>query len=277
MRWHHKNITETLFPIKDAKMVALRKSWFDAPQVEKSYKSFIPEAEEWFKASKQNDIHGWSSLPCVDVTMGCTHYIESFIQKHGWHGFQILKNEYSYYTLMGKHGVEVDDLEPNKPMIVTMPHWTFCDVRPEWSEILRSCEQKNIDIHLDMAWIVTARDIQIDLSHPCIKSVGMSLSKMSLQWSRVGLRFSKQKTMDSITIFNEFYKDTNVIATSIGSYWIDNFDRDYLWNNYGCDHKNLCLALDIQPTKIIHVAKDKSTGKSLGIGNMLGESAPHSV
>lgn len=277
MSWLKSDITEILYPIKDQKMIDLRQCWFENLQLQKHYKDFVPRATEWFQSTKNNDLQGWSSLPHTDVTMGCTHYIESIVQKYGWQGFQILKNEYAYYTLMGKHGVELDQLEPNKPLLITMPHWTFCDVRPEWPDLLKICEQKNIDIHIDMAWIITAKDIAVDLSHRCIKSVGVSLSKMSLQWSRVGLRFSRQKTMDSITIFNDYYKDTNTVVTSIGNFWIDHFERDYLWNTYGQRHDALCQSLDIGATKIIHVAKDKITGKSLGIGYMLGKSAPDSI
>ncbi len=269
MTWQLTKTTKTLFPVKDQKMISLRQSWYHDAQRQSTYQDFFPMAKEWFTSTKINDIQGWDAFPHVDVTMGCTHYIESFVQKHGWNGFQILKNEYAYYTLMGKHGVEVNDLEPNKPLIITMPHWTFCDVRPEWEDVLRICEQRMIDIHIDMAWIVTAKDIHLDLNHPCIKSIGVSLSKLSLQWNRVGLRFSRQKSMDSVTIFNDYYKDTNTVITSIGCYWIDNFERDYLWNSYGGQHQEICRTLDILPTKIIHVAKDK-TGQSLGIGKMLG-------
>jgi hypothetical protein len=274
MIWQKEKITEKLYSITDNRMISMRESWYQNSQSQKTYKEFIKQASQWFVASRLNDLQGWSSLPCVDVTMGCTHYIESFAQRQGWTGFQILKNEYAYYTLMGKHGVEVDQLEANKPLIITMPHWQFCDLRPEWSDILRICEQRNIDIHIDMAWITVAKDISIDLSHPCIKSVGMSLSKLNLHWSRVGLRFSRQKTMDSITIFNDYYHDTNTVLTSIGSYWIDNFDRDYLWNTYGQSHRDLCHDLDLTPTKIIHVAKDPYTEKSLGIGRILSGSTP---
>ena len=271
MNWNRNEITQQLRTIDDFKMKSLRDQWYSNPQSQTSYKNFIPQASEWFADSNANNLQGWQSLPCIDVTMGCTHYIESFVQRHGWNGFQILKNEYAYYTLMGKHGVEVDQLESNKPLIITVPHWQFCDSRPEWPEVLKVCEQRNID----MAWIITAKDISIDFSHPCIQSVGMSLSKLSLQWSRVGLRFSRQKTMDSITIFNDFYIDTNTVMTSTGSYWMDNFDRDYLWNTYGQSHQDLCHDLDLTPTKIIHVVKDPYTGKSLGIGRILGGSTPH--
>lgn len=270
MTWSRKLLTEKLHPITDARMARLRESWFSGLQKEVDYKEFVPLASSWFQDTKVNNIQGWNLFPCVDVTMGNTHYIESFVLKHGWSGFQILKNEYAYYTLMGKHGVDVDDLEPNKPLLITMPHWQFCDLRPEWPQVLRIAEQRNIDIHIDLAWIITARDIDLNLDHPCIKSFAMSMSKYSLQWSRVGLRWSRQKSMDSVTIFNNYYHETNTVMTSVGAHFIDNLDRDYLWNTYGAQHIDLCQNLNLEPTKIIHVALDPTVDKKpVGIGQLL--------
>jgi hypothetical protein len=274
MIWNKNSITQSLRPINDLHMQNLRQQWFNSAQKEINYTQFKPIASEWFRDSALNNIQGWEQFPLVDVTMGNTHYIESFLLKHGMQGFQILKNEYSYYTLIGKHGVDVDALEPNKPLIITMPHWQYCDIRPEWSEVLRICEQRNIDIHIDMAWIITARDIDVDLSHPCIKSFAMSLSKLNLQWARVGLRWSRQKSMDSVTIFNDYYRQTNTVLTSVGTFFIEQLERDYLWNTHGANHYNLCQLFDLQSTKIIHVAKDKNTNQSLGIGNLLSSVAP---
>lgn len=277
MNWDKNLITEKLHPINDAHMKKLNHNWFCESQKEVNYHEFIPMANQWFQSSQVNDIQGWHAFPLIDVTMGNTHYIESFILKYGWNGFQILKNEYAYYTLMGKHGVDVADLEPNKPLIITMPHWTYCDIRPEWTDILNICEQKNIDIHIDMAWIITARDISLDLNHPCIKSFAMSMSKYSLQWSRVGLRWSRQKSMDSVTIFNNYYTDTNTIMTSVGAYFIQNLARDYCWNTYGDRYYSLCHDLNLLPTKIIHVVKEPLSNKSLGVGDILSASTPHSI
>jgi hypothetical protein len=268
MKWEKQNISDKLYPIVDDKMNELKNKWFLEPQREVLYPEFVPLADQWFRSSSINDIQGWESFKHIDVTMGCTHYIESFILKHGWDGFQLLKNEYAYYTLMGKHGVEAKNLEPNKPLLITIPHWNFCDVRPEWPDILRICEQRNIDIHIDMAWMITARDIQLDLDHACVKSVGMSMSKYGLKWNRIGLRWSRQKTMDSITIYNDYYIQTNTILTSVGAYFMERLPRDYVWSTHGDSYYDLCDTLDIEPTKIIHVAKDKITKKSLGIGHM---------
>lgn len=268
MTWTKKKLSEKLITINDNKMKLLKNRWFSESQQEVSYTEFIPMADQWFRSSNINDIQGWSSFPYIDVTMGCTHFIESFILKHGWNGFQILKDEYAYYTLMGKHGVEVDQLESNKPLLITVPHWNFCDVRPEWNNVLDICEQRNIDIHVDMAWAITARDIQLDLNHPCIKSVGMSMSKYNLQWSRIGLRWSRQKSMDSVTIFNDYYQQTNTVLTSVGAFFMEHLPRDYLWHTHGGSYYEICNELDLEPTKIIHVARDKATAKVLGIGHM---------
>lgn len=277
MLYDRKHLTEKLKTVQDKRMENLRTDWFNHPQKQIGYQQFIAEAKPWFSSSKMTDVDGWQTFPYVDVTMGCTHYIESIVQKYGWSGFQVLKNEYAYYTLMGKHGVEIDQLEHHKPLVITMPHWTYCDIHPGWSDILKICTERQIDIHIDMAWLITAKDIALDLGHPAIKSIGLSLSKYGLQWSRVGLRFSRQKSMDSVTIFNDYYHDTNTVMTSIGHYWINNLERDYLWTTYGNPHADICQALDVQATKIIHVVKDKATQKSLGVGRLLEQSAPHSI
>jgi len=271
------DLTSKFSLIDDPLLSSLKSRWFSESQREISFREFLPLANEWFQSTKNNQISGWSEFPCHDVTMGCTHYIESLIGKYGWDGFQILKNEYAYYTLMGKHGVAVDDLKPNKPLLITIPHWTWCDIRPEWNDILTIAKERNIDIHIDMAWMLTARDIEIDLSHPCIKSFAMSMSKLKLEWSRVGVRWSRQRSMDSVTIFNEYYKITNTIMTSVGGFFMENIERDHLWNRYKSAHHDLCNQLNISPTKIVHIAKDNDTGESLGIGRFLGIPTPNCV
>lgn len=275
--WNREDITEKLYPLVDSRMASLKTQWLGSSQQETSYRKFLPLAQEWFRSTTNKNLQGWDSFPCVDVTMGCTHYIESFILKHGWNGFQILKNEYAYYTLMGKHGVEVDDLEHDKPLIITMPHWHYCDLRPEWDNVLKICEQRNIDIHIDMAWAIVTKDIELDFNHPSIKSFAMSMSKYGLQWSRVGLRWSRQKSMDSVTIFNDYYKETNTVLTSAGAFFVANLPCDYAWDTHGKNHIELCHQLGLESTKVIHVAREPDTKKPLGIGKMLGETTPDHI
>lgn len=272
--WNRNLITKKLVPIEDQFLLDLKKTWYSNSQRSVTNQQFIPLANEWFRSTKINNIQGWDSFPCMDVIMGCTHYIESFVLKYGWEGMQILPEEYSYYGLMGKHGSAAGELEPNKPLIISLPNWRYADLRPEWDSILKECEAKDIDIHIDFAWITTARDIQIDLDHPNIKSFAMSMSKYALQWNRVGLRWAKQRTMDSISMFNQYYGDVNSALTSCGAYMIDNIPRDYGWNTYGDLHVRACNDLQLLPTKLVHVAKSPETTEVVGIGSLLARSTP---
>jgi len=264
-------ITKKLIPVNDSYLRSLKDQWFQGRHPAIDQREFINKANEWFRSTKINDIQGWDQFTCVDVIMGCTHYIESFILKNGWEGMQILPDEYGYYGMMGKFGNEIGNLEPNIPLIVSLPNFKYADIRPCWEELLKECEQKNIDIHIDFAWITTARDIQIDVGHPNIKSFAMSMSKYAMQWNRIGLRWSRQRTMDSITIFNHYYGDVNNALMRCGAYMIENLPRDYGWNTYKSKHFDICTQLGLESTKLLHVAREPGQEYPVGIGNIISD------
>jgi hypothetical protein len=269
MIWQRYGLTNTFTPLTDDCLAQVRSDWFAQSHPTVTNQQLIPALNEWFQSTKVNDLQGWASLPCVDITMGNTHYIESFIIRHGWDGFQVLTDEYAYYSFNGKWGTEVGNLEPNKPLIITLPHYKWAGVRPQWPDILQECEQKNIDIHIDMAWATLARNINIDFGHPNIQSVGMSISKYSMQWNRIGLRYSRQRTMDSITMFNHYYQsDTNSALSSCGAFAIDRIPRDYGWNTYADSYVDVCKSLNLVETDLIHVVKLQD-GTPMGITGIL--------
>lgn len=265
-------LSKKLVPIVDEKLARLQTDWYESRQTQYSPTQFINIADEWFKSTRRNTLSGWNTFDCLDIVMGCTHYIESIIIKYGWSGFQILPDDYAYYGLMGKFGVEQGQLEPNKPLLLSMPNWKYCDIRPEWEDLLRECEEKNIDIHIDMAWITTSKNISIDVGHPNIKSFAMSLSKYNMQWNRVGLRWSKQRTMDAITMFNHYYGNVNNGAISCGVYAIKNIPRDYTWNTYEEKHKLICSTYNLEETKFVHVGKKPNNDTPYGIAHLILQS-----
>ena len=250
------SLSKKLIPINDSYLRRLKINWFEEKHKLVTYNEFIPIADSWFKSTKLNTLSGWNNFAYTDVIMGCTHFIEAIIIKYGWNGFQILPDEYGYYGMMGKYGNEPGNLEPNKPLILSLPNWKYADVRPDWEDVLKECEQKNIDIHIDFAWITTAKDTNLDLNHPNIKSFAMSMSKYSLHWNRIGLRWTKQRTMDSITIMNQYYGDVNSALTSCGAYMLNNIPRDYGWDIYKDQYYHLCSENNLIPTKMIHVIKN---------------------
>ena len=271
MSEHNQNgLTKTLHPIRDSFLESVKTQFFENTHKEVSIKDYTGIAVDWFQSSKQNNILGWQSFPYVDVTTGNTNYIESFLVRYGYDGFQILSpHEYAYYMLIGKSGNTIDNLEPNKPLIISVPNWEYGGLRPNWDYLLKMCEQKSIDIHLDLAWLTIARNIEIDLSHPCIKSVAMSTSKYSQDWVRAGIRWSKQRTMDSVTILNHYYSHNNTALFTAGAYAMQNIPRDYAWNTYKEKYSAIAKQLNVHETCLINVVKDKDTNEIYGVAKLL--------
>jgi hypothetical protein len=262
-------LSKRIHQINDDYMKDLKDDWFSNYHELVAYDEFVPIADEWFKSSKLNTLDGWDKFDCKDVIMGCTHYIENFIIKHGWDGFQILPDEYAYYGLMGKFGNEPGDLEEDKPMIVSLPNWRYGSIRPDWEDVLRECEKKNIDIHIDFAWYTVSKDINIDLSHPNIKSFAMSMSKYSMAWNRIGLRWCKQRSMDSIAVMNKYYGDVNSALTSCGAYMMQHMPIDYGWETYRDKNHAICNLYNLTPTDLVHVVIDPKDNQTYGIADAL--------
>jgi len=260
--------TKKLLHLKDNYLQGIKNDWFEKSHSQVSNHQFINQAVHWFRDTKLNSINGWEQFPCKDIILGCTHFIESLLIKYG-NSIQVLPDEYAYYRFMGIPATQPEELVPNVPLIVSLPSWKYADLRPDWQTVLTICEKRNIDIHVDMAWMTVAKNIEIDLAHPCIKSFAMSLSKYSMEWNRIGIRWSKQRTMDSVTIFNHYQGQANHNQISCGSYIMNNLDRDYGWNTYHKRHIDVCREHSLRPSKIIHVAHDAESAQVWGIAQLL--------
>ena len=261
------DLDQTLYPVYDEHLSALKKAWYHDPQQSIGHGEFVDKASAWFKSTKINDLQGWEKFSCVDIIMGCTHFIESLASKNKWN-IQILEKEYAYYTVMGKRHTEPGKLIPGVPLIVSLPNY-FYGNRPEWQAVLKECEQKNIDIHLDCAWVTAAKGFNFDFDHPNIKSFAMSMSKYNFTWNRIGLRWSRQRTMDSCSLISA-QKKYNELTTACGSFMMDNIPRDYGWEKYGDTVEKICKKLDLSPTMFFYVVKDKDN-KLYSVGNILGK------
>jgi hypothetical protein len=257
-------VSSTLYPIRDEYLKSLKENFFSKSQKQVKSEDFKALANEWFQSSKLNSLHGWKAFPHIDIMLGCTHFIEATCLRYGWK-IQHIPNEYSYYALNGKRHTEIDKLQENVPLIISLPTWQYCDVHPRWEQILQICEDRNIKIHIDGAWFQSARNIEFDFDHPNIESFGMSIGKgIDLQWNRIGIRWSRQKSIDSITIMNQ-YDQIQHTAITCGAYVMNNVEKDYAWNKYANANEKIAKDKQLQQTNSCHVLKDKEN-KLWGIG-----------
>jgi len=251
-------ITDSLPPIFDHRLSKLKEDIsVNTVSISDLYERYIYQAKIYFNSSKRNKLIGLVQLPHVDAIIGCTHFIDNLLLKYSISGLQIFQHDYTYYKRLDPQisYAKVGQLVSGKPILIAAPFPGYLGLHPQWNDILEESLIKNIDIHIDGCWLGAANQIEIDLTHPAIKSIGLSFSKsLGFHWNRIGLRFSKIKDdTDSISIHNRFnmvpeYLMRNAIIA------MEELPIDYLWDTYETIHLDICRKLYLRPSNIIYAA-----------------------
>jgi len=229
------------------------------------YTDFNTECHNYLFNNTLNKLTGIEHFPVRQNINGCTQYIDNLYMKHP---VQTLLHDYRYHSRLNLGYIKtVGNLIPNIPLILAMPFPSTGDVHIDIDEILDECKTKDIPVHIDGCWLSCSRDISFDFSHPSIQSVGVSLSKgLGLGWNRVGLRYSRQETVDSISIHNT-YKMNVKVAYKIGLHFIRNYPQDYLWNKHKQRYETVCKDFNLTPTKSIYLAL--RNGQPVGVSPLI--------
>lgn len=218
---------------------------------------FIQNFENWVFGSKLNSFTGYHNYQFKEICCGCTQYIDNLYMKYGINGLQVIEGDYRYHSRLNPNikYVHKNKLIPNTPLIISLPFPATGTIHHAMNDILQECIYKNIDVHIDGAWITCVRDITFDFEHPAIKTFAISLSKgLGLGWNRVAIRWSKSiDDTDSITIMNKFNMICKVIPW-IADFFMQNCQSDYLWNNFGDYYYKICNDFNLVPTHSIHIA-----------------------
>ncbi len=224
----------------------------DKDITDKVYTDFKFETTRWLFNSKLNQLTGFDNFDRVDIINGCTQFIDNLYMQGP---VQVLRGDYRYHERLGLAYVkDVGSLIPDIPLIVAMPFPSIGAPHRDMEEVLHECKIKNIEVHLDGAWVSCCRDINFDFSNEVIRSVGISLSKgLGLGWNRIGLRWTRQSKPDSVTIMNDFHMNNRALAM-IGLHFVRNFPVDYLWNKHGDRYYKICKDFNLIPTNSIHLA-----------------------
>ena len=219
------------------------------------YTNFKKEMTAWLFSSTLNSVTGFDSFDRVDIINGCTQFIDNIYMQSL---VQTLKGDYRYHIRLDPNLVYSVPgyLRKDLPLIIAMPFPSTGDVHTNMTEILDEARDKGISVHVDGAWLTCCRGIHFDVSHPSIKSVGISLSKgLGLGWNRIGLRWTRQTTTDSVTIQNEFRMNLRA-PVMIGLHFLRNLPADYLWAKHGERYYKVCQDFNLTPTKSIYLALD---------------------
>jgi len=217
------------------------------------YGSFVEKYSHAVKTTKLNKLSGFESFNRVDICAGCTQYLDDIYIS--FRKIQVLEQEYLYHERLDPNIIykTIDSLEPNVPLIITLPFAANGFVHPQMDEILERCLQLNIPVHIDGAWLACSRDITFDFSHPAVESFGISMSKGygTSGWNRIGLRWKKNSRVDSISITTDFFQ-TTAYTVAVGHYFLDNLEFDHLWNTHSERNLKVCQDFGLTQTNAIH-------------------------
>tara|TARA_B100001057_G_C22711425_1_gene895934 strand:+ start:54 stop:902 length:849 start_codon:yes stop_codon:yes gene_type:complete len=242
----------------DKKLLELRINFFKnfdnktIKYIVSTYEQFISAFEKSLLENKSIEIFGLDSFKQKDVIVGCNHFIDDLIMTHGLENIQHFGG-YNYYKRLESKstGIALQDLQHGKPLILEYPFPKYGGPHPDYDEIIEKCNELEIDVYLDCAWLPVSWDIKLDLNQPCIKGLATSLSKcFGLHWSRIGVRWLKNEKTDSICLQNQH----NMISfpnVMIGKYYLDRLPMDFLVDKYKQKYYDLCKSLNHKPGNVI--------------------------
>lgn len=225
------------------------------------YTNFKKEMTDWLFKSRLNDIKGFDNFNRLDIINGCTQFIDCLYMEDCP---QYLEGDYRYHSRLGNRPSKAGSLDILHDLIIAMPFPSTGAVHRNMNDILDEALEKDIGVHIDGAWLTCCRNIDFDVSHPAIQSVGISLSKgLGLGWNRVGLRWTKEGKDDAITIMNDFNMNQRAVV-KIGLHFLRNLEPDYLWNTHSHRYYKVCKDFNLTPTNSIYLAlrNDQPVGVS---------------
>ena len=117
--------------------------------------------------------------------------------------------------------------------------------------LLYNCYGMDIPVLLDCAYYGVCSNIDIDLTHPCIKEVTFSLSKTFYSaYLRIGMRLTREDDDDPLFVTNKMGY-VNRLSAQIGKILLDNFSPDYVYDKYQATQIEICNILEVEPSNCV--------------------------
>ena len=210
---------------------------------------------EWIKSSKLNNFHGLDKFNKLGFAHGTSQTFDFFYAENKDRRFRCFKGDFIYHELSWRNNyadwkyIEDDSLSTYDAVIISLPFSDTGKKHKEMEEILDACDELDIPVLIDAAYYSIGRDLEIDLSHPCINTISFSLSKAfyGAERLRIGLRCKKENNDDPIDVITSMQM-VSKIAAGLGTELCNNFEPDYNHNRYRETQVSICKDLKIEPS-----------------------------
>jgi hypothetical protein len=213
---------------------------------------------EWISSSKRNKLTNLQLFNCKSFTQGTTETFNNFFSKYHMKRFRCFKGEYVYHRLNWRNNgfkwkhLENGEIEENDAVIISLPFSDLGIEHPETKKILQKCNELNVPVCIDCAYMIIAKDINFDFNHKSIDCITFSLSKgfWGVDKLRCGVRFEKKDNDDPINIYNK-WSCVNLYSISVAEKIFENFEFDYNWNKFEKKYKDICKNNSLKETNCI--------------------------
>ena len=174
---------------------------------------FLETYKSYLISDNLNNLRGLENFESASYIHGTIQAFDSFYLKYSNKRLRWMEGEFAYhriatrsYSFDGKSFHNVDELIDGDMLIISIP-FSASGVSPNnIEELLSHCDLLNIPVLIDFAYISISKAIDIDLNHPCVKTIAFSLSKcyFGMERLRSGLRLTREFEDDPIDFANEF-------------------------------------------------------------------------
>lgn len=238
------------WPVNDSELLNfidnIKTSSSDPAEFLKDYKLWI---------SSTHNILGWDNFNHLCFSNGTTESFDKFYHRHLHRRLRLLKGEYFYHQLMGKKIFKefqwIDHknvLEKNDVVAISVPFADTGNVPLNLYEILDRCEELEIPVLLDLAYINLATNLKLNLNYKCVDTVTSSLSKVfPLSHYRIGIRLQQELIDDTLIAYND-NQYVNLHSTGIGHAVIKQYAADYSFQKYRAQQINICEDMSVAPS-----------------------------
>ena len=217
---------------------------------------FLNNYKSWITSSKLNIFKGLENFKYACFANGTTEAFEKFYHKNSTRRFRCFKGEYLYHKLAWRNThnwkwLEEDSIKEQDAVIISLPFSNTGNKHIDHDSVIRQCEDLNVPVLIDCAYLGICSNIDFDLSFNCITDVTFSLSKtFPVAHARIGMRLTKHDDDDILFVTNKS-DYINRISCFIGNAVINEFSPDYIPNKYRDKQIEICKKLNIQPSNTV--------------------------
>ena len=216
---------------------------------------FLDEYGQWFVNNK--DFKGIEQYKHVDFSAGTTETFGQFYYQHINKRLRLLKGEYFYHWLMARNYFKSSLVIGDEPLrsgdvvVMSCPFADTGNIPDDFYKILEQCEDLQIPVMLDLAYINVSNISELDLTYKCIHTITTSLSKVfPVETHRIGIRLRRDFYDDGLFAYNQ-NDYVNLYSAHVGHELIKRFDNNWLYDKYRSQQAETCAELGVKPTSCV--------------------------